>query len=199
MNFKYLSLPPLPAELKQAILDTVEKEWQNVKTTDIQMNTTDDVYNAIYGIDVDLTNNLGWHYKDSKAHFPFICDYYIFDVPAEVKKWLEDNVSYFTAHIQVMANGTHVPPHVDEIRKEAWNYVIEPGGDVRTVFYDVLPEYASQTLTPFTVIPYEKLSVSSDVDIQTERWHSLDTTRIHSVESINTSKKRIAITISITE
>jgi hypothetical protein len=196
MDFKYEAYPPLPPELKALILKTIEKEQSNLKSTNIQMNAPDSVINSITE-DVDLTNNLGWHYSESKSHFPFICDYYVFDVPAEVAIWLRDNVSTEPANIQVMAGGSHVPPHIDEIRKGALNYVIETGGDVRTVFYNVKNENANENATPFTVIPYEKLDVSNDVDIQTERWHSLDTTRIHSVEGINTLKKRIAISISI--
>jgi hypothetical protein len=196
MDFKYEAYPPLPPELKALILKTIEKEQSNLKSTNIQMNAPDSVINSITE-DVDLTNNLGWHYSESKSHFPFICDYYVFDVPAEVAIWLRDNVSTEPANIQVMAGGSHVPPHIDEIRKGALNYVIETGGDVRTVFYNVKNENANENATPFTVIPYEKLDVSNDVDIQIERWHSLDTTRIHSVEGINTLKKRIAISISI--
>ena len=198
MDFKYESYPPLPAELKALILETVEKEQSNLHTTNIQMNASASVIAAITE-DVDLTNNLGWHYSESKAHFPFICDYYVFDVPAEVALWLRDNVSSQPANIQVMTNGSHVPPHIDEIRKGALNYIIDLGGDVRTVFYNVKTENTSQNATPFTVIPYEKLDVSNDVEIQNERWHSLDTTRIHSVEGINPVKKRIAISISILE
>jgi hypothetical protein len=196
MDFKYEAYPPLPPELKALILETIEKEQSNLKSTNIQMNAPDSVINSITE-DVDLTNNLGWHYSESKSHFPFICDYYVFNVPAEVAIWLRDHVSKEPANIQVMAGGSHVPPHIDEIRKGALNYVIETGGDVRTVFYNVKNENANENATPFTVIPYEKLDVSNDVDIQTERWHTLDTTRIHSVEGINTLKKRIAISISI--
>ena len=198
MDFQYVSYPELPAELKALILETVEKEWNNLQATNIQMKASESVVSAITE-DVDLTNNLGWHYNESKDHFPFICDYYVFDVPAEVALWLWNNVSTQPANIQVMTAGSHVPPHIDEIRKGALNYIIEAGGDVRTVFYNVKEEYAGQNATPFTVIPYEKLDVSNDVDIQAERWHTLDTTRIHSVEGINPVKKRIAITISIIE
>jgi hypothetical protein len=198
MDFSYVSHPTLPPELKALILETVEKEWDNLQSTNIQMYAPPAVIAAI-NEDVDLTNNLGWHYSESKAHFPFICDYYQFDVPAEVALWLRDNVSSQPANIQVMTSGSHVPPHIDEVRKGALNYVIETGGDVRTVFYNVKNENANENATPFTVIPYEKLDVSNDVEIQAERWHSLDTTRIHSVEGISSVKKRIAITISIIE
>lgn len=196
MDFKYEAYPPLPPELKALILETIEKEQSKLKSSNIQMNASEQIINSITE-DVDLTNNLGWHYNESKSHFPFICDYYVFDVPAEVSIWLRDNISLEPANIQVMTNGSHVPPHIDEIRKGALNYIIEAGGDVRTVFYNVKNENANENATPFTVIPYEKLDVSNDVDIQTERWHSLATTRIHSVEGINPLKKRIAITISI--
>jgi len=198
MDFSYVSHPTLPPELKALILETVEKEWDNLQSTNIQMKASASVVNAITE-DVDLTNNLGWHYSESKSHFPFICDYYVFDVPAEVALWLRDNVSTQPANIQVMAGGSHVPPHIDEIRKGALNYIIDLGGDVRTVFYNVKAESSGQNATPFTVIPYEKLDVSNDIEIQAERWHTLDTTRIHSVEGINSAKKRIAISISIIE
>lgn len=198
MDFQYVSYPELPAELKALILETVEKEWNNLQSTNIQMNAPASVIAAITD-DADLNNNLGWHYSESKQHFPFICEYYQFDLPAEVALWIWNNVSTQPANIQVMTSGSHVPPHIDEVRKGALNYIIETGGDVRTVFYNVKNEYADQNATPFTTIPYEKLDVSNDVDIQAERWHTLDTTRIHSVEGINPVKKRIAITISIIE
>jgi hypothetical protein len=72
-----------------------------------------------------------------------------------------------------------LPVHKDLMRPEAFNYILDPGGDkVYTCFYEE-----------------NRRSIKEKYIIDTQRWHRIQTDVYHAV--LNQSRPRIALTISV--
>lgn len=95
----------------------------------------------------------------------------------------------------MMSNGNVVPPHVDESRSKAVNYLLETGGSASTTFYKPKHEYSNLEITPQIVIPYTRLDVVETAIIPERSWHELTVTSIHGVE--NLTARRIALTLCL--
>jgi hypothetical protein len=90
----------------------------------------------------------------------------------------------------------YVPPHIDEVRTSAINYLIS-SADATTNFYEPKSEFAPLSVTAQTAIPHERLELKQSSKIAERTWHKLDVGKIHSVENIATDSKRISLTLSI--
>jgi hypothetical protein len=198
LHINYLSFPPLPDALEQEILD-IAQQAETFHSNDIHVSTSSEMLEVIGQIDYNPDTNLGYHYSTAKQHFPSMSNYHFLEVSDNIRKWVSENINpEFTAHIQVIDQGTVIPPHIDEVRSKAVNYIIKSGGNSVTSFYYVKGEYQNLTATPQTSIPYERLSVMESVLIEPKRWHSLDVTQIHGVTNMDPAQKRIALTLSVT-
>ena len=197
MYISYLNYPPLPLELEQDILNTVESN-SNFKENDLLVNTDQTTLDLFGEVEYDPNNNIGYPYTEARKHFPKLVDYYFLDPSLAVKDWVYKNISEdVTINIQVMTNGTNVPPHIDEVRTSAINYLITTGGNATTDFYKPKTAFEHLPVTAQTAIPYKKLDLQQSQHIAPKVWHKLSVTKIHSVENINPQLKRIALTLSL--
>jgi len=210
-HFTYLDFPEIPEELIEQILYYTENPISNFHDTDqfleyVQNNSRDSlniaadpgIVEAITGLEIDWNKSLGYPISEATKHFKNLAQFDFLGVNEDLDKWVRENISRDVAYvsIQSMYGGTTITPHVDEMRKYAFNYVIETGGESRTVFYKPKQEFEHLTAYPQTIFPYEKLDVIEDIQIEPFRWHSLDTSTIHSVENLDPLKKRISLSLS---
>jgi hypothetical protein len=134
--------------------------------------------------------------KDGLTPASFIFE----EASVEIKNWIHEHIPLdekYLIHVQVMCNGNIIFPHVDEDRKIAYNYIIEAHPDTITCFYEPKKEFKNFTAYPNTYIPYYRVNLISQDCIEMFKWHRLDVKKIHSVEKLNPSGYRIAITLSI--
>jgi len=192
----YLNLPPLPFEIEQDIFDTISKNANCHQNDELLINTNLKTLSIIENIDYDPITNIGYRYSEGKKIFPNLADYDFIEISDLVKDWLKTNIPFeCIAFIQVMSNGSLVPPHIDESRSKAVNYLLETGGAASTTFYKPKDEYKDLKITPQVVIPYIRLDIVESEIIPQKTWHELDVTTIHGVE--NLSSKRVSLTICL--
>lgn len=190
----YLDLPPLPLDIESDILETVSKYEHVSRNDELLISTNSNLKKIIEYSDYDPNTNIGYHYSSGKKIFPDIADYDFLEPSDAVKNWVVNNINLdCLAFIQVMSNGTVVPPHIDEARSKAINYLIETGGEASTTFYQPKNEYKKLSITPQVVIPYTRLDVIESTVIEKKLWHELDVKVIHGVENI--SSRRLALTL----
>jgi hypothetical protein len=196
MYISYLNYPPLPLDLELDILNTIESHayfQKNNLLVNADAATIDLLGETAYTADT----NIGYHYSQARDHFPHLVDYYFLEASERVKDWVFTNISKdVTINIQVMTNGMYVPPHIDEVRTSAINYLIS-SADATTNFYEPKSEFAPLSVTAQTAIPHERLELKQSSKIAERTWHKLDVGKIHSVENIATDSKRISLTLSI--
>ena len=210
MYFTYLDLPPVPKYLEEQILQIVDKplanfhnsdafvEYLEKNRSDLNISAGEEVINAITNVEIDYKNSLGfplsevWNYFKDLAHFDFL------EVNEELNTWARENIDANIAHvsIQAMYGGTTITPHIDEMRTRAFNYVIQTGGNSKTCFYKPKKEYEHLTAYPQTVFPFDRLELVEEVYIEPYKWHQLNVTKIHSVENLDPSLKRISLSLS---
>lgn len=194
----YLDYPAIPSNLEQEILDTVQKQAIHFEANDLLVNTSKEMQDVLGITNYDSNTNIGYHYSQAKVYFPNLVNYYFLEPSDNVKDWVVKNInSLATINIQVMSNGTCIPPHVDEVRTTAINYILQTGGAVHTDFFHVKDSFNHLDVTSQTAIPHERLTLMESCILQPSRWHSLDVRQIHSVENIDPKQKRIALTLSI--
>jgi hypothetical protein len=116
--------------------------------------------------------------------------------------WLNNHVrkyvsgQYYTSVLE-FTGGNFFPPHKDQGRKKALNFIVEIGGEnVTTDFWVPKAQYSKHKLLPQTVIPYERIDRISSLKMEKHNWYLLDVQKIHSVENIETGKSRIVISVS---
>lgn len=196
MYISYLDYPPLPTDLERDILNTIES-YSNFEKNNLLVNADLDTINLLGESEYTAETNIGYHYSQARKHFPNLVDYYFLDPSEHVKEWVLTNISKdVTINIQVMTNGIYVPPHIDEVRTSAINYLISTGSAL-TNFYEPKPEFTDLLVTAQTAIPYERLDLKESSKIEKHVWHRLDVRKIHSVENIDPQAKRISLTLSI--
>lgn len=192
--------PTMPAELVDEILTIVE--MQDFSTfDDLLINSSPEVIEMVkevYGFE-GKDSPLGYAGAEARARFTTLVNYHFLDVSDKIKKWVEDNLPVRAAavNIQVMTDGESIAPHIDEIRVEAINYIISTGGDVSLIFYELKDPADEKWMHPQMFIPYEKLDIKEETKVPCLMWHVLPTNKIHSVENIDPTKKRISLSVSI--
>jgi hypothetical protein len=134
--------------------------------------------------------------KDGLTPASFIFE----EASANLKNWIREHIPLYetySIHVQVMCNGNNIFPHIDEDRKIAYNYIIESHPDTITCFYKPTDEFKNFIAFPNTYIPYDRVNLIVQEHIEMFKWHKLDVKKIHSVEKLDPSGYRIAITLSI--
>lgn len=197
---QFPNYPDLPDDLKTEILEIVK--IQNFESyDDLLINSTPEIIEMvkdIYGFSAE-DSELGYTGIEARKMFPNLVKYHFLDVSEKIKQWIYDNIPVEAAsiNVQVMADGTTVAPHIDEIRQYALNYLLSTGGDVDLMFYELKDPADSKWVHPQTFVPYDKLEVKEITKVPLHTWHLLPTSKIHSVENVDPTQKRISVTISI--
>jgi len=204
MNYQYhKEYPQIPDHIVQEIysfLDSQRKdigeieEMSKFKTKAFQLDYIDEHHSqeSIKQESLGLPGNL---ILESR---PDLSTFYFLDAPEVVKQWVSDNISpNCHASIQEFSEGTFFFPHIDFVRTRAMNYILETGGeDVRTCFWKPKLEWAHLKPIHRTYIPYDRIDLIESIVFPIKKWHSLDVQKIHSVENINPTMKRVALTLS---
>lgn len=212
------NLPLVPDWLKKHILDTLadvttepiqyDENFKNnmIEEAEEWIGQGDKALVELAQIEYHEEDSLGYHfmderaftYKEQLAQFDFLA------VDEVVNKWVEETIQpliperILGVNIQVMHSGVLITPHSDELRTHALNYIFETGGDdVKTAYYEPLPEYKDKKIYPRTLIPFEKVEQVECVTIPANKWHCLDVITVHSVENLDPAKQRISLSLSL--
>ena len=212
---EYKDYPPLPKWLEDYLYGIIAAQDNNpityddnfkdrmLKEAEMLMGGADQAtLDAIAFLEYNEADTLGGPFTDSSAYDFFTEKLASFDfIPVDqiVIDWVKENIpeKVIGVNLQVMHGGEIITPHVDELRHYALNYTLERGGDVRTCFYEVLPEWQHQKAYARTLIPFSKIKEVISEPIPERRWHKLDISVIHSVLNLDPTKKRIALSVSI--
>jgi hypothetical protein len=197
---EYPAFPVLPEEIKQEILDIVAKS-ESVFLDDLLINSTPEIVElvkSVYGFEAK-ESELGYTGEEARKKFPGLVNYHFLDVSDNIRNWVNNNipVQADSINIQVMEKGSIIAPHIDEIRTRAYNYLIQTGGDASLVFYELKDSEDVKWVHPQIFIPYEKIVKQEETSVPVDVWHLLPTNKIHSVENINPTDRRISLSISV--
>lgn len=196
----YKDFPPLPRKLvDQVVTLALSISFQK---NDFNLTTDYELSELIKDYAPDFRDNiLGVAFNKAQEHFNEPIASFAFIRPTdELIAWVKDNIliPYRAVNIQVMTGGTHVVPHVDEIRTGGLNYIIQTGGSaVKTVFYKPKPIYDGFKVVPQTALLPDTIDEVYSEVLPTNTWHILDVTQIHSVNNLDPLDLRIAVTISL--
>ena len=115
-------------------------------------------------------------------------NYRFYRCPPLVKEWLFDNIKMNIVKVGVQEMVGDILPHIDTGRDRAINYLLKTGGGI-------LSHYTSMCKYTGKFIPLHKVSEVSRVDVEPFRWHTLDTSKLHGVSNIKST--RLAVTINV--
>jgi hypothetical protein len=186
--FEYLDYPPLPEDMKQEILQLVE-------TSPVPM--CEILLDGPHMAATDWSKELGLPLTEMDKN---TCKFHVIEPSERIKEWVHQNIpeKVRKIHINALIQGTHLVPHIDEIRTRAINYVIDLGGpNVMTNFYRIKRNYKHLTASPRTYIPRSKLQRIEQICVEQERWIALAVNHIHDVRNIRVKRKRIILTLSV--
>lgn len=190
---KYLDLPPLPPYIvEQLLLMAIDYKHETKLPGFDKMSINERMSDQIMDYDID-DPGLGEPFETAYK-YEGLAEFIMIKVDGPIRTWVEQNIDANIGglHIQVI-DGKFVFPHVDMLRKRAWNYLIETA-DADTCFYAPKEEFKLLPAKPRTYIPYERVDLISSEKIEPGRWHELAVENIHGVENINGT--RIALSIS---
>jgi len=195
MEFKYLDLPALPDTIVESILSLVTASTGN-SFDELQLNSVDDnLLEVLKNVPAPKDNSLGILMSERNAYFKDYAKFEFLEVNQVIKDWINSNIFPIPVHIgiQCMHSGKYITPHIDEARKYAYNYIIETG-DAHLCLWEAKDEYTDCIAYPQTIFPYERIKLADKIVIDKNKWHLLDTNKIHSVENI--SGRRISLSLS---
>ncbi len=196
----YPSFPDLPKEIQQEILDIVNNDTSYLIDDLLISSTleTTEMVNQLYGFSANETD-LGYPGTEARKVFPNLVKYHFLDANDKIKDWVNTNlpVNAASINIQVIEKGEHIAPHIDEVRVQAINYLLSTGGDASLNFYKLKNPKDEKKIHPQIFIPYEVLECMETNLVPANVWHILPTNKIHSVENINPTERRISLSISI--
>lgn len=143
-------------------------------------------------------NNIGVKGVDAIKLYPNNAKFAFLTVSKELEEWCQLNITKdSTVNIIYIYSGDFSLPHVDPMRTTAYNYVISTGGDqVRTCYWEPKPEYKDLNVTPLAYVPYDRIDLVEETIFQQDHWYQLNVSKIHSVEGIDRTKRRIILTVS---
>jgi hypothetical protein len=169
MYYRILDLPPIPQDLIDITLDSVDNS----------------------GLSHYLTNVMR-QMSGSNKKYPRT------KLPLQVEDWLRENIikdaiNYELA-VSVDDNGAErLFPHTDRARKYTLMYLLQSGGEQhRTVFYE---SKTIKNIDRMMTFEYSDLIEVDSIIVPIKKWTILNAQEIHSVENI--PHTRIAIQISI--
>jgi len=189
--FNYLDLPALPDYLEQHIMLLVAGSINNL-IDDLNIKASDDILEEVKKFTYNKDDSLGYPLSEAKgniARFDFL------NVDTKISNWVHENIGKFAyVSIQHMHGGKTIPPHVDEIRSNAYNYIIATG-NATTSFYKPTKQFEQLKVYPHTTFDLDKLELIEQIKIKPRRWHKINTSMIHGVD--NLEYDRISLSLSI--
>jgi hypothetical protein len=214
MNFKYLyDIPTIPQEIIEEIYQLIEnpiedhndsaevhlyKTQEIASRPDLQLSAVNqDLLDTFSNYSHDHEDSLGYPISQANVLFNDLAKFDFLKVSDNILEWAYVNINPKPAlvTIQVMHNGPTIIPHVDEGRIFVYNYLLDTGGAI-TRFYKNAKGYEHLTAYPQTVFTYDRIEVIETIDIEPNRWHYLDVTKVHNVENIQPGRKRISLSLS---
>jgi len=210
MNFKYADhLPSLPPEIVAELLRIVDQPSANFHSSEEVANTyLSDTTLQLSSVDAELLKNLknftydkstslGYLMDSADKHFTNLAQFDFLEVTDIIKNWIYKNINPTPSYIsiQVMFGGKTITPHIDEARKYAYNYIIA-GAKGITSFYKPATGFEHLIAYPQTVFTYDRIETIESVSLEENRWHYLDVSKIHGVDSIQSGEKRISLSLS---
>ena len=214
MNFRYEDhFPSLPDNIVTEIYRLIENPISNHQSSNdvfdyIEQTISSDDGLQLHSIDKELLaelksftynehNSLGFHMDTANEHFSNLAAFDFLPVSSLINDWVNKNINPrpVLVTIQVMHSGATVTPHIDEGRTKVYNYILETGGAV-TKFYKNAKEYEHLIAYPQTIFTYDRIEEIETIDIEKNRWHYLNVSKIHNVENIQHSQKRISLSLS---
>lgn len=188
----FYNYPTVPDNLNSEIMFHVDNFTAN--STIPGMNTSSNVTEQI-NLQEPEPRGLGVSFTTAKKLCPGLATFIMIPVPnGELKDWVKSNITdkFNGLHVQVI-HGEYVLPHVDVLRKKAWNYIISDG-DADTVFYQLLPQYRHMPVYSNSWVLPNMVTELHRIKLPKYRWHELNVTQLHGVENIN--KVRIMLSLS---
>ena len=214
MNFRYEDhLPKLPddivAEIYRLIENPIgsyndadsvyiEKEKQLIAKPDLQFNSvTKEVLDLYKSTIKDHEDSLGFPIETCNTHFKNLAKFDFLSVTDLIEDWIYANIDPKPAliTIQVIHGGPIIIPHVDEGRSYVYNYLLDTGNAV-TKFYKNSKGNEHLVAYPRTVFTYDRIEEIETIEIEKNRWHYLDVSKIHNVENVQSNQKRISLSLS---
>lgn len=214
MNFRYEDhLPHPPKDIIEEIYRLVENPIDNHHSSDevykyieskissdpdLQLNSINkELLHKLQGFTYDINDSLGPPMDQAGKYFKDLATFDFLPASDMIIKWVHKNISPQPIYvsIQVMFGGSTVTPHVDEGRTSVYNYILDTGGGI-TKFYKNAKGYEHLIAYPQTIFPYDRIEEVESIDIEKNRWHSLNVTKIHNVENILPGQKRISLSLS---
>lgn len=196
MNYKQLSeIAQLPKDLSDAVVEFTNKTVSNLDNlnswyTGYETSNKNSVAYVEPGKEFEETNG---NQTGGVGHFTLPRD-----LKFQIIDFYKDNPNPFIEFdgfaVQICIGGKFVGPHIDDPirRKEGYLYLLQAGGsNVRTIWYDIKPEYKHLEIENYKYIPYSKLNVVENHRLEENSWHYLKFSNIHSVE--NQEQLRIAL------
>lgn len=126
-------------------------------------------------------------------------------VSPELKEWLVENLPIegkWAAMFCIF--NTLMKPHRD-IRDETYNFILDPGGEIRTEWYNKQEE--GQTLSTWdsirpdtsdeTFVPVDDIITLESVLVEPKRWHRLKTDIVHGTKGPQTGPRIILSVITM--
>jgi len=189
----YLNLPALPNYLEKQIRLLVSESIER-GIESLNINASDTVLEEIKKFKYNINDSLGYPLVEATgdiAKFDFL------DVNNEITEWVRDNIGEFAyISIQHMHSGRNIPPHIDEIRYKAYNYIISTG-NATTSFYKPKKEFQHLHVYPHTTFTDDRIELVDRITIEAHRWHEINTSMIHGVDNLD--YPRISLSLSIVD
>jgi hypothetical protein len=214
MNFRYEDqFPSLPDYIVTEIYWLIENPISNHQSSNdvfdyIEQTISSDNSLQLHSIDRELlaelksftyneADSLGYHMDTASDHFSNLAAFDFLPVNSLINDWVNKNITPRPGlvTIQVMHGGSTITPHIDEGRTKVYNYVLETGGGI-TKFYKNAKDYEHLTAYPQTIFTYDRIEEIETINIEKNRWHYLNVSKIHNVENIQPSQKRISLSLS---
>jgi hypothetical protein len=202
-NYCDLDFPQIPEELVNHTIRFAEQQFNEINAEDrinagnfkLQVDVQPFI-DKIYS-DEAFKNNLGITHNDGLKQNPDAARIVFISADDQLQEWCNSNIEEnCVVNLLYIHSGTRFLPHIDPLRSRAYNYIIETSEHVRNCFWEPKQEYSDLNITPMTYIDYDRLDLVDEVTFPKYRWYELNVGKIHSVENIDPTTRRIIITIS---
>ena len=202
-TYRSLNYPNVPKELVGQTIASVNSQMNEMdhntkaKAGNFKLKVDVQPYiDQIYS-DEAFKNNLGVTHTDGLDQNPDAALIVFLSANFELQEWCDNNIEKdCVVNLLYIHGGTRFLPHIDPLRNRSYNYIIETSDNVRNCFWEPKQEYANLNVTPMTYIDYNRLNLIDEVVLPKNKWYELNVGKIHSVENIDPTRRRIVITVS---